>query len=72
MLDRLLRPPEFYKTEIDKACAIRDAEAIKAYWIDQGYFGIHTEIVYTPACSKHVPAWGVRSNIGPNGFPPRQ
>jgi hypothetical protein len=58
--------------DLDRARAYRDADDIKAYWINEGYYGIKTEVIHTPANGKHSPAWGVRSNIGPNGFPPRK
>jgi hypothetical protein len=51
--------------------AQRDADQIRQYWYAQGYLGIKTEVIYTPGGRRFAPLWGVRSNIGPNGYPPR-
>ena len=52
------------------------AKRVRDYWIDQGYLGIKTWIDYIPAShvrgDYHAAGYGVRSNIGPKGFPPRQ
>lgn len=60
----------------DKAAAEQLARRIREYWYEQGYYGIQTTVFYSEGTWKkgryHVASWGVRSNIGPNGFPPKQ
>jgi hypothetical protein len=71
VLARLPHRAYNYKTEIDQLAAEHDAAAIYDYWISRGYLGIRVEIIHTQATNKHAPSWGVRSNIGPTGYPPR-
>lgn len=59
-------------SQADRSRAYREADVIEMYWIAHGYYGIKTEVIYTPHGSKHAPTWGVRSNIGPTGYPPRR
>lgn len=48
------------------------AETIKLFWRKLGYHGIQTRVVYTPAEGKQqLGCYAVRSNIGPDGFPPK-
>lgn len=44
------------------------AEAIERYWRDRGYFGI---VAKRHLIDGMAATYGVRSNIGPSGFPPR-
>ena len=50
------------------------ASRIRAYWIGRGYLGIVAEPVAVVdrfgSRNRHW-IWGVRTNIGPDGFPPR-
>jgi hypothetical protein len=49
------------------------ASRIREYWIGRGYFGIVAEPVILvdrfDSRNRHR-IWGVRTNIGPDGFPP--
>lgn len=47
--------------------AVRFARRIRDHWESRGYVGIRTQVFELANAPGH---YGVRSNIGPNGFPP--
>lgn len=53
------------------------AHQIEDYWRCRGFVGIKTQVIdegarqNTHTCGGHI-VWGVRSNIGPDGYPPRE
>jgi hypothetical protein len=59
---------------INERGAERLAIRIREYWIGRGYLGIVAEPVVLVdrfgSRNRHW-IWGVRTNIGPDGFPPR-
>ena len=59
---------------ITDACCEGGAEKIaadiEAYWRRRGYPGIRVRIMAERDKKSNL-IYGVRSNIGPNGFPPR-
>ena len=77
MLDKVLANPKHKPLDDswDRHLAERAADRIREFWYEQGYLGIETEVIYSPGGFKNgkwfQPAWGIRSNIGPNGYPPR-
>lgn len=56
---------DYYSTEAGASVL---AERIKAHWTLRGYPAITAERIEIPGC--HPKKFGVKSNIGPNGFPP--
>jgi hypothetical protein len=58
-----------------RAGAEQLAGMIRTYWLASGYAGIETWVVpiFGKETDKPAPReWMPRSNIGPNGFPPRE
>lgn len=62
------------RSAINERGAEQLAVRIREYWISRGYFGIVAEPVVLVdrfgSRNRHW-IWGVRTNIGPDGFPPR-
>ena len=58
---------------INERGAERIASRIREYWIGRGYLGIVAEpVVLVDRLGRNRRLiWGVRTNIGPDGFPPR-
>lgn len=55
--------------------AERLAKTIRDYWRGQGFNGIRTSLVeirVDAGASSYLFGYGVRSNIGPTGYPPRE
>lgn len=57
------------------------ARKIEAYWIKRRYMGVEAHVInfrvmidgrHEGASGERWNIWGVRSNIGPYGFPPRE
>jgi len=50
------------------------AKTIKEYWLSRGFAGIKTWVYATPCGNEtndREPRYNIRSNLGPNGYPPR-
>jgi hypothetical protein len=62
------------RTAINERGAEELASRIREYWIGRGYLGILAEPVVLVdrfgSRNRHW-VWGVRTNIGPDGYPPR-
>jgi hypothetical protein len=62
------------RSMISERGAAELASRIRDYWISRGYLGIIAEPVVVvdrfSSRNRHW-IWGVRTNIGPDGFPPR-
>ena len=56
--------------------AYQMARRLESYWHKRGYGGILTRVVATPAerneLGNNIPVFAIRSNIGRDGFPPKQ
>lgn len=47
------------------------ADQIERYWKHQGYYGIRTYLVRRKGIEGVQDGWEIKSNIGPDGYPPR-
>jgi hypothetical protein len=60
-----------YEAGATREEAQRDADRLRQFWCERGYLGIVAEPINRGFARDGRPCWGVASNIGPNGFPPR-
>jgi hypothetical protein len=47
------------------------ANRVRDFWFNRGYFGIKAEPIFFGNAKDNHPLWGIKTNIGPKGFPPR-
>lgn len=60
----------------DYEIAIKQARAIRSYWIKAGYKGIVVKIRKTllkdPINDETLPSFQIESNVSNNGYPPKE
>lgn len=55
-----------------KTQAEEQAQMIREYWIERGFLGIEVRLEFHPCRADRGPSYNVKTNIGPNGYPPKE
>lgn len=60
-----------YTQLFSQKTVVEQAQRLVAYWKGRGYHGIRVTVIRELHAKDNSPIYCIRSNIGPDGFPPK-